>query len=459
MIGTSNTFAHKHKADATYLDVAANDHGREKGMLVDRALARVAEPDPRVVEIGPGGGAAVAYLASRLQERSRSIHLTLIEAPGIASRSLTQAMDQFNAVGTCDLVRGWAQDIAALVTEPVDVISASALLHEVYSYGGAYGGLHTMMRTFPAVLKPYGFLVYRDVYAVDAASLHERAVQSYSSKSWLQFLRMFLPHYLRHGTHPYHHHDDEVVVRQNSRIVPAAELDTRVCAIIGAPIGLFREVQRHYITLRDHVWRSGALGFLPILDGQLSGDWIDFRIGHKRVHFAFADSSLMTAGERTNIQAVSEPYGDHHVIDGDIFDAVTDVALQGFLTAVERGDGDCAQVWSTWLEREGRETYAYLTSDELLTAFAVNSAETEAATPTVLLPVQPSDVFVRERHYYNRFLGKRLANPLTDAKQMALFQNIPITDSDALQQALTTIRQHCSKPHLARIHTAIHTRG
>ncbi|MEV6429128.1 hypothetical protein [Nocardia sp. NPDC051463] len=44
-----------------------------------------------------------------------------------------------------------------------------------------------------------------------------------------------------------------------------------------APIGLFREAQRHYITLRDHVWRSGILGFTPVLDGQLLGDWIDFR--------------------------------------------------------------------------------------------------------------------------------------------------------------------------------------
>jgi hypothetical protein len=48
---------------------------------------------------------------------------------------------------------------------------------------------------------------------------------------------------------------------------------------------------------------------------------------------------------------------------------------------------------------------------------------------------------------------------LIDAKQMVLFQNVPVTDSDALQQALGTIRRHCSKPNLARVHTAIHARG
>ncbi|MDR7172855.1 hypothetical protein J2W56_006621 [Nocardia kruczakiae] len=221
MIGAANHFAHKQKSAATYLDVAANDHGNEKGLLVHRALTRVADADPHVVEIGPGGGAAVAFLASQFEAEPRNVRLTLIEAPEVTSRSLNRAIDRFNAVGHCALVRGWAQDIAELVSTPVDVISASALLHEVYSYGGAYGGLHTMMRTFPAVLKPYGFLVYRDVYAVDAPSLHEPAVQSYTAPSWLQFLRMFVPHYLRHGTHPYHHHDDEVIVRQNSRIVAA----------------------------------------------------------------------------------------------------------------------------------------------------------------------------------------------------------------------------------------------
>jgi hypothetical protein len=221
-----------------------------------------------------------------------------------------------------------------------------------------------------------------------------------------------------------------------------------------------REAQRHYITLRDHVWRSGILGFTPILDGQLSGDWLDFRAGHKRVHFTFGDSTGISSSDRANIAAVSESYGDHHVVDGDIFDAVTDVALNLFLVAVERGNNDCAQIWNAWLEREGRETYAYLTADELLTAFAVHSAETDTATtPSTLMPVLPDDIFTRERHYYNRFLGKSLANPLTDAKQMVLFQNIPLTDSQALQHALGTIRQYCSKPNLARIHTAIHTRG
>ncbi|AHH16257.1 hypothetical protein NONO_c14540 [Nocardia nova SH22a] len=454
---TVNSFAHQQKSDAVYLDIAANDHGDEKGALVHRALTRLQTANPHVVEIGPGGGAAVQYLASKLTSGDR-VRMTLIEAPGVMSHSLTQAMDAFTAVGTCNLMHGWAKDLSTLIAEPVDVISASALMHEVYSYGGAYAGLHTMMRVLPTVIRHYGFFVYRDVYAVDAPTLHERVVHCYSSQSWLQFLRMFVPHYLVEGAHPYHHHDDEVVARQNSRIVPVAELDTHVCAVIEAPVGLFREVQRHYITLRDHVWRSGILGFEPILDGELSVDWVDFRSGHKRVHYTLTDS-VMASRHPTALLAVSERYGDHYVIDGDIFDAVTDAALMAFLAGAELADSRCEPTWHGWLAREGRETYAYLTADDLLTAFAMNSLEGRPDQDAVLMPVCAEDVCMRDRRYYNRFLAKRLANPLVDAKQLILFQNIPAHDAHTVQRALATLQQLCSKRNVARLHTAIHWRG
>lgn len=295
---------------------------------------------------------------------------------------------------------GFAQDIGTLLSEPVDVISASALLHEVYSYGGGYTGLHTMMRTLPTVLAPGGFFAYRDVYAVDGPPLHERVTQSYNSRAWLAFLRLFVPQYLAEGMHPYHHADDELVARQNLRIVPVSELDPATCTVIAAPIGLFREIQRHYITFRDHVWRTGALGFTPVLDGDLATDWIDFRAGHKRVHYRLGEEVIWLFGpRRMMLAAMSKPYADHHTIDSDIFDSVTDVALLAFLDAAEQGDITCRQVWESWLLREGRETYAYMTLDQMLTAFAVHSAE--ADTDTVLMPVHAGDIRRVDRHYYN----------------------------------------------------------
>lgn len=455
-------FATEPKTAAGYLDVAANAHGEEKGHLAFRALQRVGSERPRVVEIGPGGGSAIGYLASQLAARSLErpqVALTLVEVPGVTSVSLTEAMTEFDKVGTVELVSGFAQDIGTLLPEPVDVISASALLHEVYSYGGGYGGLHSMIRTIPTVLRPGGLFAYRDVYAVDGESLHDRSVQTYGSKSWIQFLRMFLPQYLREGTHPYHGAHDEVVVRQDSRIVPMGELATGRNVFVSAPVGIFREVQRHYITLRDHVWRSGVLGFVPFLEGQMAADWIDARSGHKRVHYRLTDADPLSESQRSMMLALSERYGDHFTVDGDIFDGCTDIALSHFLALSEHSGGRCGEVWEQWATREGRETYAYLTLDALLAAFAVSSTESGGPDRTVLMPVQVGDVVQRDRGYYNRYLRRALPNPLRDAKQLVLFSNIPLTDSDTVRTAMDSVQRWCSRSNLAQMYAAVNAGG
>ncbi|MFH8218485.1 hypothetical protein ACH4C2_04755 [Streptomyces sp. NPDC018057] len=459
---SGSTFTTSLKTAATYIDVAANAHGEEKAHLALRALERMPEARPHVVEIGPGGGSAVACLASRLgtgQFSVREPRLTLIEVPGVTSASLEQAMNAFTRVGTCQLLAGFAQDIGTLLTEPVDVISASALLHEVYSYGGGYAGLHSLIRTLPTVLRPGGMFAYRDVYAVKGSSLHERTLQTYTSRSWIRFLRMFLPQYLREGTHPYHSASDLLVLRQDSRITTPENLSERTSVVAAAPIGIFREVQRHYITLRDHIWRSGVLGFTPYLEGPLAGDWSDARNGHKRVHYTLTDSDWLPSTQRTMLVALSEPYMDHHTVDGDVFDECTDIALSAFLADAETGEGECGDVWRSWATREGRETYAYMTLDTLLAAVAVHSTEAAQDRRTVLMPVKLADVRRRDRAYYNRYLRRTLPNPLRDAKQLVLFANVPVTDTESLGNGMHCLQRWCSKASLARVYAAVNAGG
>lgn len=451
-------FATEHKSAPRYLDVAANTHGQEKGYLVLKALEQVKTQRPHVVEIGPGGGAAVSFLASALsgnQHGAGPVDLTLIEAPGVTSHALPRAVSEFNEVGTCELAHGFAQDLESLLPRPADIVSASALVHEIYSYGGGYSGLHSLIRVLGSVIEPYGYFAYRDVFSVRNRSIHERVTHAYDAPSWLRFLRLFTPHYLDQGRHPYHHIHDQVMARQNSRIVEVSDLDVGTCAVISAPIGLFREIQRHYLTFRDHVWRSGALGFIPELDGQLAREWLDARTGHKIVHYTLLGTEWLPKAYRDMLDALSEPYAGHRTVDGDIFDTCTDVALNAFLAAVEEGDAECSQVWNEWSIREGRETYAYLTTDELLTEIAVNSAQATHDRPTVLLPAKAEDIVTRQRHYYNRYLSARLANPLWDAKQLVLFRNLPVSDSAMLTEALTGVRESFSKHDLARVYAAL----
>ncbi|MFD4969541.1 hypothetical protein [Streptomyces sp. NPDC058424] len=237
------------------------------------------------------------------------------------------------------------------------------------------------------------------------------------------------------------------------------DLTERTSVVAAAPIGIFRELQRHYITLRDHVWRSGILGFSPYLVGPLSGDWIDARHGHKRVHYMLTDSDWLPASQRAMLIALSEQYMDHHTVDGDIFDECTDIALNAFLDRAEQGDGECADVWRSWVTREGRETYAYMTLDALLAAAAVHSTEAAQEQRTVLMPVRLADVMRRDRAYYNRYLRRSLPNPLRDAKQLVLFSNIPVSDSESLSEGMACLQQWCSKGSLARVYAAINSGG
>lgn len=214
----------------------------------------------------------------------------------------------------------------------------------------------------------------------------ERAITAHSSKPVLQLailvdvpspIRPALPR-PRHPPLPPRRRRSQA--RQNSRIVPVSDLHPATCAVISAPVGLFREIQRHYITFRGHVWRSGALGFTPLLDG---ADWLDLRSGHN------------------------------------------DVALLAFLSSVEQGDTSCRQVWESWQLREGRETYAYMTLDQLLTAFVVHSAE--ADTDTVLLPVHVGDIRRIDQHYYNRSSPSGWPTPSPMPNSLCCFKTYPAT--------------------------------
>ncbi|UWM51250.1 hypothetical protein N0X72_20860 [Streptomyces carpaticus] len=191
----------------------------------------------------------------------------------------------------------------------------------------------------------------------------------------------------------------------------------------------------------------------------MTDDWIDARQGHKRVHYALTGTDWLPQSQKAMLLALSECYLDHYAVDGDIFDACTDIALDSFLDLAESGDGECGNVWRTWATREGRETYAYLTLDALLTSMAVHSTEAAQEERTVLMPVNATDVTRRDRAYYNRYLRRALPNPLKDAKQMVLFSNVPIADSQALSQGMQVLQQWCGRSGLARVYAAVNSGG
>lgn len=454
-------FSENLKNEARYLDVASNGNGEEKSLMTVEALRRLSRDELRLLEIGPGGGASINALTeylSTLDDAPTIAELSLVELENIKSESLDEARSHFESFGKTALYVANAVNLTkTFQPQSVDIISASAVMHEVYSYSGSYHGLNKSLRSISATLKPEGYFSYRDVYSVDKSSLHDPAIHSYHQQGWLRFIKLFTPHYLNEGTHPYHRNEDELMIRQDSQLVDASDINPNTDALLSGPIGIMREVQRHYITLRDHAWRSGVLGFTPELEGPRASDWLDIKNGHKRVHFKLNDSSLLTESQRSLLISMSERSHDHLVLDGDIFDSITDTALNTLLSDVSKGDETANTLWQDWLEREGRETYSYMTLDQLIGDVALRSMEIEDSE-NIMLPEHSSDVLKVPRTYYNRFLESELSNPLYDGKQLVLFKKIPLSDVEAIQRSLEVVQKYCSRSTVASLYSLINNK-
>lgn len=458
-----NGFPEQVKGSSGYVDLAANLNGEEKAASVVEACNLVGAGTIRLLEIGPGGGASILSLAESIKKGripDKLIDLVLVELDCIKSDSLPKAMDVFRNVGTCRLIHGNALDLEDLIgTQSVEVINASSVLHEIFSYAGGYSGINSAVRGISRTLKKDGFFVYRDILALeDEGDIHDRKTHSYSTSSWIRFIKIFLPYYLVNAQHPYHHYEDAVIVKQGSECITYESIDCSKDMMIEAPVGLLREIQRHYLTFRDHMWRSGALGFVPKLSGDLANEWTEYRHGHKRVNFKLSKKGPLSEQQTMMLKAMAEKKGNYYNIDGDIFDEVTDEAISDYLAGMSSSDLSDSD-WKQWQTREARESYVYMSISQFLGCVALQSLEaSNPEEPTILIPNDQNSIRVYPRMYYNRFLKNRLPNPLFDAKQHVIFKKVGLDDVTSLNLGLQAIKQFCDRKTLARIYAGVNRR-
>lgn len=242
-----------------------------------------------------------------------------------------------------------------------------------------------------------------------------------------------------------------MVFEQDSVRVTASLIHPDKHLTINAPVGVLRELQRHFITFRDYCWRSGELGFTPLLEGELANDWLDLKSGLKRIHYTMSgdhnDTLMRTLSEKES--------DDLWSVDGDTFDTTTDVKLENLMRRLHDGESKSVTLWNSWLEREGAETYAYMTPGRLLGAAALRSLEVSDGQ-SIMLPEEGSDVGVLSRVYYNRFLRKQLSNPLKDGKQLILFKLMNTSeDRSDIAKSLDILADWCDKDTIARIYGPI----
>lgn len=457
-----------------YLDIASNGNGEEKSLLTIEAICRInnstldSAGPIHTVEIGPGGGSAFLSIAKAIDENiirnEHPLHITALELEGIESEALKQArteLDQRLNVTTNFRV-GNAVNLDELFgVNSLDIVSTSALLHEVYSYSNGYEGIDDVISGISVSLRPGGFYAYRDVFGTEELSLHDRTRHVYDRSSWVAFNKLFLEHYLKQATHPYHRYDDRIRTTQAGKNIKIKDIDESSSLSIEAPVGVLREIQRHYITLRDHLWRTGVLGVIPILEGDSADDWIDKKRGHKRIYYKMLEDDPILSSVSTHIST------NMYAVDGDVFNSTADTLMSEFLKDII-DNGNTSSNWGTWYEwlnREGGETYCYMSLNDFLGNVALRSFEATEGK-SIIVPTREDDVMFAPRAYYDRYLKSKLSNPLPDGKQMILFESIPLSSGSSgrverelitskLSGALGALSVHCSQSVLSKIYTPL----
>lgn len=458
-------FAIRSKTAASYIDMATNGNGQEKALLSVEAYNRLKSADNysqiNLIEIGPGGGSALAAFTERIAptKTENPIHISLLELDGIQSQGLQDARQTAERHGiTTSFHTGNATELPQHFRQgSADIVASSAVIHEVYSYAGGYNAIDKTLQGITDTLKPGGFYAYRDIYGVNNLSMHERARHIYDRSSWVMFCKLFLEYYTEHANHPYRHYEDRIKLSQNGKRVDFKLIEPSLPLSIEAPVGLLREVQRHYITLRDYLWRNGDLGVILDLDDvNKTSDWIDRTRGHKRVHYKMLDDDPA-------LKAMSVPAadGEEYVVDSDIFDNTSDVRMSEVLLDIINSAENSQHwiSWNEWLKREGSETYFYMPIGSLLSCVALNSFESTDGS-SILLPTNETDIVRADRAYYNRYLKSKLSNPLPDGKQLVLFELLSLKDKDKdLQEKITgalgALSLYCSHDVLSNIYTPI----
>lgn len=457
-------FATTPKTESSYIDVAANGNGNEKSLLSLEAYRRlstdIGRSSIKLLEIGPGGGSALSTFAAGAVENGliKPTHVSMLELDGVQSESLLAARKTAERFGiSTSLHSGSATDLLDIFPpQSIDILSTSAVIHEAYSYAGGYDAMDKSFQGIAGALSPGGFYAYRDVYGVKNLSMHERVRHIYDKSSWIMFCKLFIDYYTKKADHSYKHYKDRIKLSQNSKSISVDSIEGSTPLSIEAPIGLLRETQRHYITLRDYLWRNGNLGIVPELDdSNKTNDWIDRDRGHKRIHYKMLDDDPILKTMSTPIS------GDEYIVDSDIFDNTSDVRMSEVLSdIIENAEtSEHWKAWSEWLEREGSETYFYMPIGELLGSVALNSFEVSNGTQ-ILLPTSKHDIRKVDRAYYNRYLESKLSNPLPDGKQLVLFELLSLKDRDSSLQekisgALGALSMYCSHDVLSNIYTPI----
>jgi hypothetical protein len=273
-------------------------------------------------------------------------------------------------------------------------------------------GREAVKRSFAEIqraLMPEGMLTYRDVFCPDG--MFEEKTVTYNSEAWKYFAKWFYPEFLQANTRAF---------PQDGQ--PKTEEDGESMELTASK-HLHRELQRHYLMLRDYLRTQLAdnIGLEVVKE-----EWVDKEKGIKTHEFLARGIlyQLLKQGE------TGGGYGKY-TMQSEEYDTLFDKLIEQVLGQELDGGSLVGVELSGWKKREGKEVYTYASIREMLDVACDSSVE--AKDGYILFPKMVDDIKVLPRDYYNRYLQEVIDDPEFDGKQIVRFHKIP------LQEALQTL--------------------
>jgi ubiquinone/menaquinone biosynthesis C-methylase UbiE len=414
------------KESGDYLRQIGNNVSEKIGIIKNNldsnVLPRNKDGKIKIIELGTGGGESLRHLKEYLVDYDNVKLLAVDIIPGLAA-SLKKEME----------IEAIAADASNLpfADESISAINASAIFHEISSYGTDYyfenkeknnlRGKNAIIKTlkeFNRVLLPGGKVAYRDVLAPQENLEKEKTV-NYFNKSWKSFAKWFIDDFSL--STPDIYTNKQVSIK-----------DTEIGFSITSSVRFQREFQRHYLMLRDYLRNVKNQEFgLTII----SSVWLNEKEGQKFLTFSL-DEKLASFVDLTNFESHNSTEGKIYRVNSDKFDNLYDNLMEHYFDELEKGSKEginFRNLINTWKDREGLEHYIYGNITDMLEFSCEAIKNTEKRF--VLFPELQSDITIAPRFYYDRYLKQIADSPERDGKQIISFKKIPI------EQALKFINE------------------
>ncbi len=526
---SNNTVEHKNFQLNLYLDNIRYNTQEKIGILP----YILAKPDGTYLEIGTGGdpiavilekisqSARTKIIASDVDERvleSLPVRHPVLKKYIGSEQGPSLVLQQLNAI-----------DMGIIANESLDGINASSVMHEILSYAGGFGAMKKFIKEAFRTLKPEGVLVYRDPEAV-----HNKKMQvsvSLKNKSIRLFAHIFLYKFLdstgsslaRAGNKVALFTSDEVhftIYKKNEcnpimlsykeyLQVPCYDIDFSRPYKLSLPLGLYRELARHYLTYL-HV--CNPLVFVKAVPDIQSNFYMVHSLAHStsqilhdflaKKNHALVDGKIDQAAKNSitieiekneqvlefgiplhfeekekqhKLRLLLKKYdlkpGTHSIaiskndflldyrVFGMLFDEVSEI-FDDSNAPLHRAEMCHAQ----WLKREGEEYYFYSSADELISSMLSITYQASVATKItgtenqVLCPLSADDSFCVDRLCYTELLSSSLevydafgyTIPVKDGKRVIHFGKMPLSKALVIMEEIVT-KEPLDYPHTRKV--------